>query len=55
MVERNRFLAFVTHAVLILGVVVIAFPLFLALIASTHTTQDSVQVPMSNAAQTVTS
>jgi sn-glycerol 3-phosphate transport system permease protein len=47
MVERNPFLNFLTHAVLVLGIVVIAFPLFLALIASTHTTQDAVQVPMS--------
>jgi sn-glycerol 3-phosphate transport system permease protein len=47
MVERSPVLTFMTHAVLVLGVAVIAFPLFLALIAATHTTQDSVQVPMS--------
>jgi sn-glycerol 3-phosphate transport system permease protein len=46
MVERNPWLNLLTHAVLVLGVLVIAFPLFLALIASTHTTQDAVQVPM---------
>ena len=47
MVERSPVLTFVTHAVLVLGIFVIAFPLFLALIAATHTTQDAVQVPMS--------
>ena len=47
MVDRNPVLTFVTHAVLVIGVAIIAFPLFLALIASTHTTQESVQVPMS--------
>ena len=46
MVERNRFLSVLTHAVLILGVVVICFPLYLTLVASTHTTQEIVQVPM---------
>jgi sn-glycerol 3-phosphate transport system permease protein len=49
MVERNPFLTFLTHAVLIAGVLIIAFPLYLAVIASTHTTQDAVQVPMSMA------
>jgi len=47
MVERSPFLTFFTHAVLIVGIFVIAFPLFLALIAATHTTQEAVQVPMS--------
>jgi sn-glycerol 3-phosphate transport system permease protein len=47
MVERNRFITFLTHAVLVAGILIIAFPLYLAVIASTHTTQDAVQVPMS--------
>jgi sn-glycerol 3-phosphate transport system permease protein len=46
MVERNRFLSVLTHAVLIAGILVVAFPLYLTFIASTHTTQDVVQVPM---------
>ena len=33
--------------VLIVGIVIIVFPVFLAFIASTHTTQETVQVPMS--------
>jgi sn-glycerol 3-phosphate transport system permease protein len=47
MVERSPVLTFFTHAVLAVGIFVIAFPLFLALIAATHTTQEAVQVPMS--------
>jgi sn-glycerol 3-phosphate transport system permease protein len=46
MVERSRFLSVLTHAVLLLGVAVIVFPLYLTLVASTHTTQEIVQVPM---------
>jgi sn-glycerol 3-phosphate transport system permease protein len=46
MVQRNRFLSVLTHVVLILGVAVICFPLYLTLVASTHTTQEIVQVPM---------
>jgi len=46
MVERNRFLNFVTHAVLILGILVVAFPVYLTFVASTHTTQEVLQVPM---------
>jgi sn-glycerol 3-phosphate transport system permease protein len=47
MVERSPVLTFFTHAVLLVGIFVIASPLFIALIAATHTTQDAVQVPMS--------
>ncbi len=36
MVERRPFLTVLTHAVLIVGVAVVAFPVYLALIASTH-------------------
>jgi sn-glycerol 3-phosphate transport system permease protein len=39
MVEDRPFLNFLAHAVLILGVVLVAFPVYLALIASTHTAQ----------------
>jgi sn-glycerol 3-phosphate transport system permease protein len=46
MVERNRLLSFVTHAVLVLGILVVAFPVYLTFVASTHTTQDVLQVPM---------
>jgi sn-glycerol 3-phosphate transport system permease protein len=46
MVERNRFLSILTHLVLVAGVLVIAFPVYLTFVASTHTAQDVVQVPM---------
>ena len=46
MVDRNPWLNILSHAVLILGVAIVAFPLYLALIASTHTASDIVQSPM---------
>ena len=46
MVDRNPWLTFLSHAVLILGVAIVAFPLYLALIASTHTAEAIVQSPM---------
>jgi sn-glycerol 3-phosphate transport system permease protein len=46
MVERNRFLSILTHLVLVVGVLVVAFPVYLTFVASTHTAQDVVQVPM---------
>ena len=46
MVDRKPWLVFLSHAVLILGVCVVAFPLYLALIASTHTAEAVVQSPM---------
>ncbi|WOP14934.1 sn-glycerol-3-phosphate ABC transporter permease UgpE [Ottowia sp. SB7-C50] len=48
MIERRPVLDFVSHAVLILGVAVVAFPVYLALIASTQTaTQIATAHPMS--------
>jgi len=46
MVDRSRWLTFLSHSVMLLGVLVVAFPLYLALIASTHTADAIVQVPM---------
>jgi len=46
MVERNRFLSILTHLVLVVGVLVVAFPVYLTFVASTHTAQEAVQVPM---------
>jgi sn-glycerol 3-phosphate transport system permease protein len=46
MVERSPFLKFLAHAVMILGVLIVAFPLYLAFVASTHTAQEIVQAPM---------
>jgi sn-glycerol 3-phosphate transport system permease protein len=46
MVERSAFLKFIAHAVMIFGVLIVAFPLYLAFVASTHTAQEIVQAPM---------
>ncbi len=47
MVERNRFTKWLSHAVLMLGVLVVAFPVYITFVASTHTMDEVVQVPMS--------
>ncbi|MCO5102729.1 MAG: sn-glycerol-3-phosphate ABC transporter permease UgpE [Burkholderiaceae bacterium] len=46
MVERNPGLDLLSHAVMWLGVAIVAFPLYLAFVASSHTAQDIVQAPM---------
>ena len=46
MVERRPLLALLAHAVMLLGVLIVAFPLYLAFVASTHSAQDIVQAPM---------
>lgn len=46
MVDRSPWLTVLSHAVMILGVMVVAFPLYLALVASTHTAADIGQAPM---------
>ena len=46
MVENRRGITVLTHTVLVLGVLVIAFPIYVTLVASTHTLQDLVQSPM---------
>ena len=46
MVERRATLGLLAHAVMILGMLIVAFPLYLAFVASTHTSQEIVQAPM---------
>jgi sn-glycerol 3-phosphate transport system permease protein len=46
MIERRPILTFITHAVLLLGVLIVAFPVYITFIASTHSAQDIVQAPM---------
>ena len=46
MVERRATLGLLAHAVMILGMLIVAFPLYLAFVASTHTAQEIVQAPM---------
>ena len=40
MVEKRPFLDFLTHAVLILGVAIIAFPVYVTFVASTITAEE---------------
>jgi len=46
MIERNKWLDWLSHGVLLLGVAVVAFPVYVTFVASTHTMQEVVQVPM---------
>lgn len=46
MVERRPLMDLLAHAVMLLGVLIVAFPLYLAFVASTHSAQDIVQAPM---------
>jgi sn-glycerol 3-phosphate transport system permease protein len=46
MVERRATLGVLAHAVMVLGMLIVAFPLYLAFVASTHTAQEIVQAPM---------
>ncbi len=46
MVERRPWLDFLSHAILIIGVLVVAFPIYITFIASTHTADAVVQAPM---------
>ena len=47
MVERSPALGLLAHAVLILGVLIVAFPLYVTFVASTQSAQDIVNAPMS--------
>ena len=46
MVENRPFLVALSHAVLVLGVLAVAFPLYVTFVASTHRLEDIMQVPM---------
>jgi sn-glycerol 3-phosphate transport system permease protein len=46
MVERRPGLAVLSHVVLILGIAIVAFPIYLAFVASTHTRDEILRVPM---------
>ena len=47
MVERRPLLGLLAHAVLVLGVAVVAFPLYVTFVASTQTADEILQAPMS--------
>ena len=46
MVERKPLLTFFTHAILLVGVAIVAFPVYLTFVASTHRPEGIVQAPM---------
>ena len=46
MVERRPGLTLLSHLVLILGIVIVVFPIYLAFVASTHTRDEILKVPM---------
>jgi sn-glycerol 3-phosphate transport system permease protein len=46
MVEKRPLLTLFSHAILILGVAVVAFPLYVTFIASTHSLEEILSVPM---------
>jgi sn-glycerol 3-phosphate transport system permease protein len=46
MVENRPTLGILAHAILIVGVLLVAFPLYIAFVASTHTADAIVQAPM---------
>jgi sn-glycerol 3-phosphate transport system permease protein len=46
MVERRPGLAVLSHLVVLLGIALVAFPLYLAFVASSHTAAEIVQAPM---------
>jgi len=46
MVEKRATSGILAHVIMVLGVLIVAFPIYLAFIASTHTAQEIVQAPM---------
>ena len=46
MVERKPILTALSHVVLIIGVLIVAFPVYITFVASTHSTDRIVQTPM---------
>ncbi len=46
MIERRPLLDFLTHLALILGVVIVAFPVYVVFVASSLTAEDVLQAPM---------
>lgn len=46
MVERRPFLDFLTHVVLIIGILIVAFPVYVTFVASTLTAEEVLDAPM---------
>jgi sn-glycerol 3-phosphate transport system permease protein len=47
MVERRPWLTFFTHFVLVAGILIVAFPIYMTFVASTHTLREIFAAPMS--------
>lgn len=47
MVENRPFTVFISHAVICIGILVVAFPIYVAFVASTQTIQEVISSPMS--------
>jgi sn-glycerol 3-phosphate transport system permease protein len=47
MIENRPYLTVLSHAILLLGVAIVAFPVYVTFIASTHTMQEVLRAPMS--------
>ena len=47
MIERRPWLDFIAHLTLIIGLILVAFPLYIAIVASTQTAQEVANAPMS--------
>ena len=46
MVQTRPWLTYLTHGVLLIGILIVAYPIYFTFVASTHTLQDVVQSPM---------
>lgn len=46
MVEKHPILTFFTHLILIMGIVIVCFPIYIAFVASTHSVQDLLTAPI---------
>jgi sn-glycerol 3-phosphate transport system permease protein len=46
MVDRSPGLRVLSHLMMVLGLLIVVFPIYMAFVASTHTAQDIVQAPM---------
>ncbi len=45
-IENRPLLTFVSHAILVIGVVIVALPVYVTFVASTHTAEEVLQAPM---------
>ncbi len=46
MIQNRPWVTFMSHAILVLGIFIVAFPLYVTFVASTHTLEEILSVPM---------